>query len=210
MRFGTVSAALLLALLLAPSSALAQYSAQQALENPDYYVTAYYNFSLGGDLYKGLDASSFKKSNSSGLGASFTFLARHLISAELDFNYSHNFFGSSDTLARNNVMTTTADGIVGPWVKTRFGRMRPYAVAGGGYMRGLVSNRRKFGWSDSVKNLALAEAGGGLLWLFNDSFGVRADVRYRWGLGAKETDGAYGSFDKWTYMKTTVGLSIAF
>jgi hypothetical protein len=210
MRLGTVSAALLVALLLAPSSALAQYSAQQALENPDYYVTAYYNFNLGGDLFKGLDASSLKKSNAHGLGASFTFLARHLVSAELDFNYSHNFFGSSDTLSRNNVMTTTVDGIVGPWFRTGFGRIRPYAVAGGGYMRGLVSNRRKVGWTDPGKNLALAEAGGGLLWLFNDSLGVRADVRYRWGFGAKEDAGDYGYFDKWTYMKTTVGFSIAF
>ncbi len=210
MRFGTVSAALLVALLLAPSPALAQYSAQQALENPDFYVTAYYNFNLGGDLYKGLDASAVNKTNSHGLGASFTLLARHLVSAELDFSYSHNFFGSSDTLSRNNLISTSADAIVGPWFRTGIGRVRPYALAGGGYMRGLVSNRRRFGWTDTVKNLALAEAGGGVLWLFNDSFGVRADVRYRWGLGAKEDEGDYGSFDKWTYMKTTVGLSIAF
>jgi hypothetical protein len=210
MRFGQTAVAVLVAVLLTPAAALAQYSAQKSLEDPDFYVTAYYNFNFGGDVYKGLGDSSLKKSNSHGLGGSFTVLARHLISAELDFNYSHSFFGSSDTLSRNTILTATLDGVVGRWFKAGPGRIRPYVLVGGGYMRAIATNRRKVGWSAPEKNLGLVEAGGGVLWLLNDSFGIRADARYRYGLGAKEDGSDYGLFNKFTYVKSTAGLSIAF
>jgi hypothetical protein len=209
MRFGKLAVVMLFAALLVPATAMGQYSAQKALENPDYYVTAYYNLNFGGGVYKDLNGWS-GKSVSHGLGASITVLARHLVSAEIDFNYSHSFFGSSDQLSRNYLLTTTLDGIVGPWFKLGSGRVRPYLAAGGGYARGLVTNRRKMGWADTGKNLLLAEGGAGMLWLFNDSIGLRADVRYRQGFGAKENGNDYGRFGKFNYLKSTLGLSIAF
>ncbi len=210
MRHGMVAFALLVALLLAPATAGAQYAAQEALGNPNTYVTAYYNLNFGGDVYKGLSAATWDASRSHGVGASVTLFARKLVSAEVDFNYSHSFFGTSESLAKNYVLSTTLDGVVGPWFKMGGGRIRTYAVAGGGYMRGVITNRRRAGWDQGSKNLGLIEAGGGVLWLINDSLGVRADVRYRWGLGGKDKDGAYGKFDKFTYMKGTLGFSIAF
>ena len=182
MRNGKLALALLAALVLAPASAQAQYAAQEALGDPDVCITGYYNLNFGGDVYKGLSATTWHASRSHGLGASVTLLARHLVSAEVDFNYSHSFFGTSDSLNKNYVLTTTLDGVVGPWFSLGSGRIRTYAVAG-----------------------------GGLLWLFSDSLGVRADVRYRWGRGAAEKDnGGYGKFDNFTYLKSTLGFTVAF
>jgi len=188
MRNGKLALALLAALVLAPASAQAQYAAQEALGDPDVCITGYYNLNFGGDVYKGLSATTWHASRSHGLGASVTLLARHLVSAEVDFNYSHSFFGTSDSLNKNYVLTTTLDGVVGPWFSLGSGRIRTYAVAGGGYMRGMITNRRRAGWSHPSKNLGVS-----------------------WGRGAAEKDnGGYGKFDNFTYLKSTLGFTVAF
>jgi hypothetical protein len=213
MRYGRTAVALILTLLLVPATALAQYTSQAPKEDPEFCVTAYYNFNSGGGLYKDLSSATLEKSISHGMGLSFMALASRLVSAELDFNYVFSPFGSSssDVLGSNRIVTTTIDGLVGPSVKAGAGSIRPYVLAGGGYMRGSVGKRHYFGWSDNGKNLALLEAGGGVLWRFNDHVGVRADVRYRWGFGSREDDDTYGDYFKdWTYARSTVGLTISF
>jgi hypothetical protein len=213
MKYGRTAVVLTLATLLVPAAALAQYTSQAPKEDPEYCVTGYYNFNSGGGLYQDLSSTTLEKSVSHGIGLSFMALASHLVSAELDFNYVFGPFGSSssDVLGSNRIVTTTIDAVFGPSVKAGAGSVRPYVSAGGGYMRGSVGKRHYFGWSDNGKNLALLEAGGGVLCRFNDHLGARADVRYRWGFGSKEDDDTYGNYFKnWTYIKSTVGLTVSF
>ena len=204
MRFRILSV-LLLALLFAPATVLAQYSASQASEGPDHYLAGYYNINFGGDLFK--DRS--EDTQTSGFGAAFTFWGRGKFSAEVDFNYNKNFFGSSGSAGDNNVLTLTFGGIAGPWVHAGAGRVRPYVAFGGGLMRSTIKEFATVGWKDT-KNLGLVEVGGGLLWLFNDSVGVRGDVRYRWGVGANSDEDGWGLVDQWTYLRGTVGIAFAF
>jgi hypothetical protein len=182
-------------------------------EEPRFCATVYANLNFGGGLYQDLSSTSLDKSHSLGMGASFLAGANKLVSAELDFNYAYSFFGSSasDVLGGNRLATITLDGIVGPSIKAGAGRIRPYLVAGGGYMHASVEKRRYFGWSNNGKTLAVVEGGGGLMWRFNNWLGARADVRYRRGYGAKEDDDTWGDFfDNWTYIKSTVGVTFSF
>jgi hypothetical protein len=205
MRLGITAAALVLVSLLVPSQARAQYSGQQASEAPGNYVTAHYNFNVGGDLFKDRTPA-----HASGVGASLTVFGRRLISAEAAFDYNYSFFGASDKYGTNYLLAGTLSGVAGPWLKAGPGRIRPYLALGGGYARASVTNYRKVDWSAPAKNLGLFEGGGGILWLVNDSIGVRADVRYRYALGSKESGGGWGIYDHMTYMRTSAGLTIAF
>jgi hypothetical protein len=213
MRFGRLAVVLLLAMLLTSTAAWAQVASQEVPDEPSFCVTAYYNLNRGGGLYQDLSASTLDKSASHGIGFSLMAGASNLLSAEMDFNYAFSFFGSSnsDVLGGNHVGTITLDGIFGPSIKAGSGRIRPYLSAGGGYMRGSVGKRHYFGWSDNSKDLALLEAGGGVSWRFNTLVGVRADVRYRRGFGAKEDDDTWGNFfDNWSYIKSTLGVPLSF
>ena len=204
MRVGTISF-MLLALLIAPVTVHAQQASQQAPEGPDNYLTGSYNFNFGGNLFADRDDDS----STSGFGGSFTWWGRGALSAEIDFNYNKDFFGSSDAGGDNNLLTFTVGGIAGPWIPAGPGRVRPYVAFGGGLMRATVEEFATVGWKDT-KNLGLIEAGGGLLWLFNDSIGARADVRYRWGVGANSDEDGWGLIDSWTYLRATVGIAFAF
>jgi len=189
----------------ARSAAQTQVQMQQANEGPDTYLTAYYNRNFGGDLFRD---DQIEKSTS-GVGGSLTFLGRGLFSAEVDFNYNKNFFGSVDDIGDNNLLTLTVGGIVGPWAGNETTRVRPYFAFGGGLMRSTVKEFATVGFKDT-KNLGLVEAGGGVLVLFRDHVGVRGDVRYRWGVGANADEDGWGLIDKWTYLRGTIGLALAF
>lgn len=182
-----------------------QTQTEQVTEGPDHYLTVYYNRNFGGDLFK--DGQIDKPT--SGVGASLTFLGRGLFSAEVDFNYNKNFFGSVDDLGENNLLTLTVGGIVGPWPGNETTRVRPYVAFGGGLMRSTVKEFATVGFKDT-KNLGLVEAGGGVLVLFRDHVGLRGDVRYRWGVGANADEDGWGLIDKWTYLRGTIGLALAF
>jgi hypothetical protein len=197
-------ASALLVLLVAPP-ALAQHAQRNAPERPDNYITAYFNVNFGGGLMSDRKAGE----SSSGLGASFTFWGRGTYSAEVDFNYSRDFFGPAEDDGDSRLMTLTFGGVIGPWVRAGSGHLRPYAAFGGGLMRSSIDEFVDFGWDDTTY-LGVVEAGGGLLWLFNSSVGVRGDLRYRWGVGDAPDEGGWSLVDKWTYMRATIGVTLAF
>ena len=193
---------LLVVTLAAP--AYAQQQQRQQVEGPDNYVTGYLNTNFGGDLFKEGDPSS-----TTGYGGSLTFWGRGLFSAEVDFNYNKSFFGDPKEGGDNSLITATLGGIVGPWVQGGVVRVRPYFAFGGGLMRSTIEEFATVGWADT-KNMGLVEAGGGVLVLFNDVVGVRGDMRYRWGVGANSDEKGWGLIDKWTYMRGTIGVVLAF
>jgi hypothetical protein len=200
----TISFVLLLAMLLAPAAAFAQQAPKPRTEGPNNYFTVYYNWNFGGDLFtdRGDDVTS-----NSGFGASLTWWGRGLFSAEVDFDYNNHFFG--DDIGDNNLMSLTLGGIVGPWARAGSGYVRPYFAFGGGLLRSSIDEFTSVGWKTS-KNLGLLEAGGGVLVLFTRNVGVRGDVRYRWGVGANKSEEGWGLIPNWTYLRGTVGLSLAF
>jgi hypothetical protein len=173
-------------------------------EGPDNYFVFYWNRNTGGTLVEDTD-----REESDGYGVAFTWWGRGIFSAEIDFNYTPEFFGSESEYSSNNLMTFTASGIIGPWIKTGSMRFRPYAIIGGGLMRSTIDEFANVDWKSS-QNKGVVDAGGGLLWLFTRNVGVRVDARYRMGVGENDSDDGWGMLDKWNYLRFSAGLALAF
>ena len=173
-------------------------------EGPDHYFVFYWNRNSGGTLIEDTDRAA-----SDGLGVSYTFWGRGIFSAELDYNYTPEFFGDESEYSTNNLMTFTASGIIGPWFKAGSMRIRPYAIIGGGLMRSTIDEFVSVNWK-STKNKGVVDAGGGLLVLFTRNVGIRADARYRMGVGANNSDDGWGMIDSWNFLRFSAGLALAF
>lgn len=206
------TALLLLAAVCVPVAAFAQeapppsqYTAPANTEGFDNYVSGYYNFNFGGNLFKDREESS-----TGGYGGALTFWGRGKFSAELDFNYNPQFFGPKNDAGDNNLMTFTFSGIIGPWINQGGSqRVRPYIVVGGGLMRSTIKEFATVGWKDT-KNLGVVDFGGGVLYFFHPRVGVRGDIRYRWGVGANSDEKGWGLIDNWTYWRGAIGIALAF
>jgi hypothetical protein len=177
-------------------------SARGGLRN---YLTIYLATNWGGDLFKDADRSSV-----TGLGVGWTYWTAGLFGGEVDFNYNNEFFGKKvDTGTRNRSLTLTANLIVGPTIRTRSQTVRPYIVAGSGLMRSEVKEFASIGWR-STENLGVIDIGGGVIYIPVPRVGVRGDLRYRRGVGADKSEQGWGLIDKWTYMRGTIGVVVAF
>lgn len=178
--------------------------AEPKVEGPDNYFVFYWNRNSGGTLMEDTD-----RPESDGLGASFTWWGRGIFSAEIDYNYNKEFFGSESEFSSNNMMTFTASAIIGPWIKAGSMRFRPYGIVGGGLMRSTIEEFVNVNWK-STQNKGVIDYGGGLLWLFTRNVGVRADARYRMGVGGDDSDDGWGLLEKWNYLRFSAGLALAF
>jgi opacity protein-like surface antigen len=188
----------------APTPAPQQVVTQYKELGPDHYFVFYWNRNSGGDFYEDVDRES-----SDGFGISYTFWGRGIFSAELDYNYNPQFFGDESEYSTNNMMTFTASGIIGPWFEAGSVRIRPYAIIGGGLMRSTIDEFVSVNWK-STKNKGIVDAGGGLLVLFTRNVGIRADARYRMGVGANNSDDGWGMIDSWNFLRFSAGLALAF
>ena len=142
-------------------------------------------------------------------GASLTF-GGGTFGFEIDGSYTPEFFGPVpafsllDEERDNNVTTLMGNIVIGP----RFsdGRGRLYVAGGAGLMKTRVVDRDDF--FDVDRNDFGVNAGGGLLFFFNDRLGLRGDLRYfrnlRDPVGEDEFDLEVGEFDYW---RGAVGLS---
>ena len=172
--------------------------------------------------------------SSHGFGAALILRAHRTFAVEFDVNYTPAFSGSaighgpdirldSHTFRREpqkelltDLLTVSASGILGPWLRAGSSRLRPYVAFGAGVLRSDVKAFTRtatdtypfvafvdHGQHDT-RTHGIVEAGGGLLWLFTPRVGVRADVRGRLALMEPE------SVAWWTYVRTTVGLTVGF
>jgi hypothetical protein len=92
------------------------------------------------------------------------------LGAELDIGHARSF--DSERFAESGV-TTVAVNVIGMWPHPMY---KPYALGGVGVMRVRAS---VFEGVEVASRTDLAfDAGGGFLVLFNDTVGVRADLRY--------------------------------
>jgi hypothetical protein len=172
--------------------------------------------------------------SSSGFGAALTLRAHRTFAVEFDVNYTPAFSGSAIGHGRDiplgnhtfrvesqkelltDLLTVSASGILGPWLRAGSGRFRPYVAFGGGFLRSDVKAFTRAAtdtypfvtFVDSHQNdtrtLGIVDVGGGVLWLFTPRLGVRGDVRGRAALMEPE------SVPWWTYVRTTIGLTVAF
>jgi len=196
----------LLALVCAPVISAAQTPAPvtASASNADYHVTGYLNLNFGGGLFQDRE-----KGSSGGGGGSLIFWGRGIASAEVDFNVNPKFFGTTEDLGTNSLMTFTVNGVFGPWVGSKK-NIRPYAVVGGGLLRGNIANFSTGKMSTST-SMGVIDIGGGIFYYFTPKFGLRGDFRYRLGVGAP-TDPAtgWGLIEDWNYMRGGLGVVFAF
>lgn len=222
-----------------PVAAWAQTTlSQPASAAPGSYLTGYYSLNAGGNLFRMPDLDAVNAAgelvkmpwavpgaahSSNSFGAALTLWGHGMFAAEFDVNYTRTFSGSAvgygpkiplangNTVVEaqkellTNLLTVTASGIVGPWFRAGSGHVRPYLACGGGILRSNVKALTNAGSETyDTRTHGIVEVGGGLLWLFTPRVGVRGDVRGRAALMEPE------SVPWWTYVRSTIGLTVAF
>jgi len=154
-----------LALAIAPSIASA-----------DGYFVPFIGANFGGDVGVPLDQVSLDR-NRMTYGFGVGGMMGGIFGIEFDLGYTHHFYSTEgDVNASGNLLTAMPALVIGiPIGGQKGGGVRPYFVAGAGLMRRDVD----FATLDSVtENDWGYTLGGGLMINFNDSFGIRGDVRY--------------------------------
>ena len=132
-----------------------------------------------------------------------------VVGFEIDLGYSPNFFENTAgdlnfEFGDNNVTTLMGNVLISAPPGTG---IRPYASAGLGLIRSSVQSATGL-FNDLTANDLGMNFGGGLNAQFNDSVGIRGDVRYFRSLQDNEADNdfdlSFGSFDFW---RGSVGLT---
>lgn len=148
-------------------------------------------------------------------GVSFGYMGAGVIGVEADLGFTPEFldvdFVGLD-IADTNVTTAMANIIIGiPVGGTRGGGVRPYVTAGGGLIRtqlDTIGDLFKVSANDFGVNV-----GGGVFAFFNDTVGIRGDLRYFRSLvdfASEDIFGLdldFGSFDFW---RASAGVTIRF
>ena len=133
------------------------------------------------------------------------------VTFELDFGYSPNFFGVSDSssgvsfLGDGNVTTLTGNVKIG----ASGGPVRPYAVGGVGLIRSKVDDPAGFFNSPSTSDFGM-DIGGGVHGFVAHNIGIRGDLRYFRSFQKDDSsavDLSLGSFHFW---RGTVGVTFQF
>ena len=177
----------------------------------DWLFTPFIGSTFGGsaDVGGGVPTSKSEFERKLNWGASLS--GGGPVAFELDFSYSPNFFGVSDTgsgvsfLGDGNVTTLTGNLRVG----VSAGPIRPYAVGGAGLIRAKVDDPAQFFRSPSTSDFGM-DIGGGLDAFFSHSVGIRGDLRYFRSFQKDDSsavDLTLGSFRFW---RGIVGITFKF
>ena len=154
-----------LALAIAPSMAWA-----------DGYFVPFIGANFGGDVGLPLDQVSLER-NRLTYGFGVGGMMGGIFGIEFDLGYTHKFYSvEGDVNGSGNLLTAMPAFVIGiPIGGQQGGGVRPYFVAGAGLMRRDVDFEDIDSISENDWGYTL---GGGLMVYFNDSFGLRGDVRY--------------------------------
>lgn len=184
---------------------------QQAYYDPDEYndyVAIYYGWNFGGDLFADGPFESFGTAGPKTMGAAVGFWGSGMLSGELDFAYSPEFFGDKDEVSDNNLMTVTASFVINPTIRFGSQKVRPYVLVGGGLMRSKIADFKILG--KDVKNQGVVDVGGGVQYYFHPRIGIRGDLRYFMGVGAKDDEDGWGWIEDWNFFRVSAGLAFTF
>ena len=190
--------------------------ATPARASADWLFTPFLGANFGGNASFGdFDDFDDEFDRRVDFGGSIGWMGKGIVGFEADFGFSPNFFantaGDSDfEFGDSNVTTLMANVLVGAPIGGQSGPgLRPYGSAGVGLIRSHVDGGALF--NDLSSNDLGFNIGAGVHGFFNDTFGIRGDVRYFRSLQDNEPDDefdlALSDFDFW---RATVGLTIRF
>ena len=197
--------------------ALFVFAAAPAKASADWLFTPYIGMNWGGSAgftdFLGDFEDDFERRMN--FGGSLAWMGAGAVGFEVDFGFSPNFFedtsGDDDfAFGDSNVTTLMANVTVGaPFGGQSGGGIRPYASGGLGLIKSRIDD------ADDLFELNSTDwgynLGGGVAGFFNDSLGLRGDVRYFRSLQDNEPDDefdlALGSFSFW---RGTVGVIFRF
>jgi opacity protein-like surface antigen len=134
-----------------------------------------------------------------------------VVGFELDFSYSPNFFGVSDSssgvsfLGDGNVTTLTGNLRVG----VSGGPVRPYAVGGVGLIRSKVDDPAGFFSSPSTSDFGM-DVGAGLDAFFSPAVGIRGDIRYFRSFESNDSSAVDLSLGSFRFWRGIVGITFKF
>jgi opacity protein-like surface antigen len=148
-------------------------------------------------------------------GATLGWMGKGIVGFEVDFGWSPNFFENTVgpgnfAFGDSNVTTLMGNVLIGAPIGGQSGPgIRPYGSAGVGLIRSRVSGGDFL--NDLNTNDFGVNIGGGVHGFFNDSVGIRGDIRYFRSLQDKVADNEFdlglADFDFW---RATVGLTFRF
>jgi opacity protein-like surface antigen len=190
--------------------------ATPARASADWLFTPFLGANFGGNASFGdFDDFDDEFERRVDFGGSLGWMGNGIVGFEADFGFSPNFFantvGDGDfEFGDSNVTTLMANVIVGAPIGGQSGPgVRPYGSAGLGLIRTHVDGGELF--NDLSANDLGFNVGAGVHGFFNDTFGIRGDVRYFRSLQDNDAeddfDLALSDFDFW---RATVGLTIRF
>jgi opacity protein-like surface antigen len=177
----------------------------------DWLFTPFIGSTFGGSADVGIGIPTSKNDFERKLNWGASLSGGSVVGFELDFSYSPNFFGVSDTssgvsfLGDGNVTTFTGN----LRLAVPAGPIRPYAVGGVGLIRSKVDDPGQFFSSPSASDFGM-DIGAGLDAFFSHSVGIRGDFRYFRSFqndDSSAVDLTLGSFHFW---RGVVGLTFKF
>ncbi len=205
--------------LLAQSDQKTPPATQEPLEDriPQDAIVPYVGFNFGGGLFSDVNISGDLKTKPRVYGASLLFWGPGVIAGELDLGYNPNFyrdfsFGDVRDVSNSNVLTLTANFVVGPTIYINDNmRLRPYGLVGGGLMRSTIEDFAKHLSFKDKQNTGVVDVAGGVYFYPIPRIGIRTDFRYFKGVGAnKDKAQGWGYLENWNYYRVTIGAAIAF
>jgi opacity protein-like surface antigen len=203
-------------LLLSGLVALMALAATPTRASADWLFTPYFGGVFGGKANFG-DFNDFDDEfeRRTTFGASLGWMGSGIVGAEVDFGFSPNFFentvGSGDfKFGDSNVTTLMGNLILGAPIGGQHGPgIRPYASGGVGLIRSRVDGGSFF--DDLDTNDFGFNVGAGIHGFFNDSFGIRGDVRYFRSLQDNEPDDEFDlAVAEFSFWRATAGLTFRF
>lgn len=190
----TRSWALMLALLLLPGTARAEWQ-----------VKPFLGVTFGGDTtFVDLDQVAGNAKFAFGVSAA---LLGEVFGVEADVGRTPGFFSGGEIVGTSSVTTTTGNVIAAlPRSMTKY-TLRPYAVGGVGVMHVRTSDLA--GVFPLSSNLAVVDVGGGATGFFTDRIGISWDVRYFRSVGGTDQHvGLSIGPEQLSFWRTTMALAI--
>jgi opacity protein-like surface antigen len=203
-------------LILSMSLAALATVATPARASADWLFTPFLGANFGGNASFGeFDDFDDEFERRVDFGGSIGWMGNGIVGFEVDFGYAPNFFestaGDNDfTFGDSNVTTLMANVIVGAPIGGQTGPgVRPYGSAGLGLIRTHVDGGQLF--NDLSANDLGFNIGAGVHGFFNDTFGIRGDVRYFRSLQDNDAEDDFDlALSDFNFWRATVGLTIRF
>ena len=178
----------------------------------DWLLTPFLGSTFGGNAnIADVSGSSFSNEfeQKVNYGASLAWMGAGIVGFEVDFGYSPNFFGASDSAnfdltGDGNVTTAMGNLVVG----APLGPVRPYASGGLGLIASRVDNPSQFFTKASTNDLGM-DVGGGVMFL-GGNVGVRGDLRYFRSLSNNDANSVDFSLGDFRFWRGTVGVTFKF